>query len=39
MKTHFKMHRSDWSRTDEARSRTLDFKQLRRAKRDRMEAK
>jgi len=39
MKTHFKLHRTDRTRSDDARLRTLEFAQLRAAKRERMEAK
>jgi hypothetical protein len=39
MKTHFKLHRMDRTRSDDARLRTLDFKQLRQMKQQRLEAK
>jgi hypothetical protein len=39
MKTHFKLHRMDRTRSDSARLRSMDFKQLRQMKRERMEAK
>jgi hypothetical protein len=39
MNTKFKLHKMDRTRTDSARLRTLDFKQLRQAKRERMDSK
>ena len=39
MKTHFKLHRTDRTRSDDARLRSIDFKMLRREKRERWEAK
>jgi hypothetical protein len=39
MKTKFKMQRSDRTRSDYARFETVNRRQLRREKRERMEAK
>lgn len=38
-KERFKMQRNDSTRSNEARFRSMEFQQLRRAKRERMEAK
>lgn len=37
--TKFRLHRQDRTRSDSARLRTMEFAQLRQAKRERMEAK